>query len=85
MQVTISEDEKAIGGAQVMLPSNPTFISPKDFDEDDEDEEFRKLKAADDSQVIVERKSNWVLIKFPVSVALSTHVKVFKLAALNNR
>lgn len=80
MQMRISEDEKAIGGAQVTLPSNPTFISPKDFDEDDEDEEFRKLKAGDDSQVIVERKSNWVLIKFPVSVALSTHVKIaFKL------
>jgi hypothetical protein len=53
-----------------------TFIAAKEHDEDEENEEFKKLKAKDTAGAIRERKSNYVILNFNVKALKATSVKV---------
>jgi len=76
MFITISKPSTSnIDNAEVISPSFPTFIAPKEHDEDEEDEKFKALKAKDDPLVIRERKINYVVINFPVKVVKASNTK----------
>jgi len=76
MYLTFSKYAKeSTSTAEIKLPLEQTFIAAKDHDEEDEDEEFKKLKTGDDPKIIAERKSNWVNINFSIKALHAASVK----------
>jgi len=57
----------AVKPIELSLPG-PTFIAGKDFDEEDQDEEYKNLKSKDDSSFIKERKSNYIVVQLSMKL-----------------
>ncbi len=78
MDITISKLTTVVPEDTLEVKFAPisTFLAPKDHDDDEKDQTFKALKQKDDTQVIQERKFNWVLLKAPMTVKQFTNVKV---------
>ena len=53
-----------------------TFLPPKDHDDEDDDDAIKALKAKDDVSYVALRKSNWMIIKVPVTPVRFHEVQV---------
>eukprot|EP01114_Cavostelium_apophysatum_P023246 TRINITY_DN8700_c0_g1_i1.p1 TRINITY_DN8700_c0_g1~~TRINITY_DN8700_c0_g1_i1.p1 ORF type:complete len:449 (+),score=92.49 TRINITY_DN8700_c0_g1_i1:71-1417(+) len=75
MFVSFAKHDFAEATAEVSPLTTETFVSPKDHDDEDESAEIKELKSKDDPKVVLERKSNWMVMKVPIRVI---HADVIK-------
>jgi len=71
MMVTIKKHDIPDQTAEVTLGFGSTFLSPKDHDDEDENAEIKSLKLSDDKAIVVERKSNWMVMQLPIKLGRS--------------